>query len=68
LVGQGFRAAFKTDIEKRAPGSEYRVVESASPEPQLAPVEDWGGKFVVPQEAITRNQVNYLRPTDHPVG
>jgi hypothetical protein len=51
---------YTSDIEKRAPGAEYKIVEGVSPEPLLAAVEDWGGKFVVPQEVITRNQVNYL--------
>lgn len=51
---------YSSDIELRAPGTEYRVVEGVDPDVRLAPVEDWGGKFVVPQEVITRNQVNYL--------
>lgn len=51
---------YTTDIEKRAPGAEYRVVEGVEPEPQLAPVEDWGGKVVIPVERVIRNDVNYL--------
>lgn len=51
---------FTTDVEKRAPGSEYRVVEGVSPEPMLAVVEDWGGRFQVTDEQLTRNAVNYL--------
>jgi hypothetical protein len=51
---------FTSDIEKRSPGSEYKVVEGVDPEPQLALVEDWGGKFQVPQEDVLRNNVNYL--------
>jgi hypothetical protein len=51
---------FTTDVEKRSPGAEYRVVEGVSPEPLLALVEDYGGKFQITAEAISRNQVNYL--------
>jgi hypothetical protein len=51
---------FTSDVEKRSPGSEYKVVEGVEPEPKLAPVEDWGGKFQVPQERILRNDVNYI--------
>lgn len=51
---------YTTDIEKRAPGAEYKVVEGVEPEPQLAYVEDWGGKVVIPVERVTRNDVNYL--------
>ena len=51
---------YSTDIEKRTPGAEYKVVEGVDPDRKLAPVEDWGGKFTVPQEVITRNDVNYL--------
>ncbi|BDY26616.1 major capsid protein [Mycolicibacterium mageritense] len=51
---------YTTDIEKRTPGAEYKVVEGVEPEPQLAYVEDWGGKVVIPVERVTRNDVNYL--------
>ena len=51
---------YTTDVEKRAPGAEYKVVEGVEAEPQLAPVEDWGGKVVVPVERVLRNDVNYL--------
>lgn len=51
---------FTSDVEKRIPGAEYRVVEGVDPDPKLAVVEDWGGKFQVPEEAILRNNVNYL--------
>ncbi|CAM3129232.1 hypothetical protein DFJ75_1699 [Williamsia muralis] len=49
-----------TDLEKRSPLSEYKVVEGVDPEPKLAPVEDWGGKFQVSDEQISRNDVSYL--------
>jgi hypothetical protein len=51
---------FTSDVEKRAPRSEYRVVEGVDPEPKLAVVEDWGGKFAVGAEEITRNDISYL--------
>jgi hypothetical protein len=51
---------FTSDVEKRNARSEYRVVEGVDPEPKLAVVEDWGGKFQVGIEEITRNDINYL--------
>lgn len=48
------------DIEKRTPGAEYGVVEGVNPEPKLAPVTDWGGKFQVLDEQIRRNDVSYV--------
>ncbi|WP_433608737.1 major capsid protein [Prescottella agglutinans] len=48
------------DVEKRAPGREYTVVEGVDPEPKLATVNDWGGKFQVLDEQITRNDVSYI--------
>ena len=47
-----------SDVEKRAPGSEYRVVEGLEPEPKLAVVEDWGAKVQILDEEILRNDVN----------
>ncbi|KUI13453.1 hypothetical protein AU191_16825 [Mycolicibacterium acapulense] len=51
---------FTTDIEKRAPGAEYRVVEGIEPEPSLALVEDYGGRVQVLDETVTRNDVNRI--------
>jgi hypothetical protein len=51
---------FTTDVEKRAPGNEYTVVEGVDPEPKLALAEDWGAKFNVPDEVRTRNNISYL--------
>lgn len=51
---------YASDVEMRTPGAEYRVIEGVDPEPQLAVVEDWGGKFFIDDTAITRNTVNYL--------
>ena len=51
---------FSSDIEHRMPGSEYKTVEGVDPDPQLAVVEDWGGRLKVPIEVVERNNVNYL--------
>ena len=51
---------FTSDVEKRNVRSEYKVVEGVDPDPQLALLEDWGGKFQVGQEDIVRNNVSYL--------
>lgn len=48
------------DVEKRAPGGEYTVVEGVDPEPKLATVDDWGGKFQVFDEQIRRNDASYI--------
>lgn len=47
-------------LEQRIPGAEYEIQEGVDPDPKLAVVEDWGAKFQVPEEAILRNNVNYL--------
>lgn len=51
---------YSSDVSLRAPGTEYGVVEGVDPTPQLALVEDWGGKFFIGDEQITRNQISYL--------
>lgn len=51
---------YTTDVEKRAPGGEYKVVEGVDPESQLATVNDWGGKFQITAEQIKRNNISYL--------
>jgi hypothetical protein len=51
---------YTSNIEKRTPGSEYVGVEGVSPEPQLALVEDWGGWFSVPVEAVLRQNISML--------
>ncbi|MGV9827297.1 major capsid protein [Gordonia sp. NPDC003429] len=51
---------YSSDVEKRSPGNEYRIVEGVDPDPKLAVVEDWGGKFQIFDEQITRNNVSYL--------
>jgi hypothetical protein len=47
-------------IEERSPGAEYAVVEGVVPEPKLALVADYGGRFTVPIESVVRNNVSYL--------
>jgi hypothetical protein len=51
---------YTTDVERRNPGGEYRVVEGVDPDPKLATVNDWGGKFQVFDEQRIRNNVSYL--------
>lgn len=51
---------FTSDIEKRNARAEYKVVEGVDPEPKMALVEDFGGKFQVGVEEISRNNVSYL--------
>ena len=51
---------YSTDVEKRSPLNEYKVVEGVEPESKLAVVEDWGGKFQVSDEQRTRNESSYL--------
>lgn len=51
---------FSTSIEKRAPLTEYKIVEGVDPDPEIAYVEDWGGKFQISDEQISRNDVSYL--------
>lgn len=51
---------YTTDVEKRSPGAEYRVVEGVEPETKLATVNDWGGKFEVTDEIVKRNVVSFL--------
>jgi hypothetical protein len=47
-------------LEQRAPGNEYAVVEGVIQDPKLALVEDYGGKFQIPEEALRRNNINLL--------
>ncbi|WP_422748010.1 major capsid protein [Mycobacterium sp. WMMD1722] len=51
---------FTSDVERRSPGAEYKVVEGVDPETKLATVEDWGGTFQVSDEQRDRNNVSYL--------
>ena len=46
------------DLEQRAPGDEYAVVNGKRPNPQLALAEDWGGKFFITDENRIRNNVS----------
>jgi hypothetical protein len=46
----------ENDVADRNPGDEYPVVYAARPEPELARVQDFGGKFAVSDEARKRNR------------
>lgn len=48
------------DVKQRGPGDEYEIVRGVDPTPLTAALEDWGGKFPVPDEAISRNDAEYL--------
>ncbi|WP_278262726.1 major capsid protein [Nocardia sp. AG03] len=48
------------NLEQRAPGSEYAVVNGERPDPKLAHVEDWGGKFFITDENRIRNNISDL--------
>ncbi len=45
------------EVEFVAPGDEFPVVTSVRTAPKVAPVEKWGGKFFVTDEARDRNDV-----------
>lgn len=51
---------FTTDVEKRAPGTEYKAVEGVDPERKLALIESHGGWFEISDEQVSRNDINYL--------
>ena len=38
------------------PGAEYKTVEGVDPDPQLALVQDWGGRFTVPIEVVAQQR------------
>ncbi|MGY1945333.1 major capsid protein [Nocardia asiatica] len=49
------------DIQNVEPGAEFPIVTSARPEPKLAVVEKFGGKFPVTDEARDRNDPTMLQ-------
>lgn len=49
------------DVVERGPGDEYAVVRGVDPEARLAAVRDWGGKFDLLDEHVTRNNQAYLK-------
>ncbi|MFW0787570.1 major capsid protein [Gordonia sp. CPCC 206044] len=51
---------YSSDVEERQPGAEFRVVEGVDPDPHLAKVRQWGGKFKITDEQIRRNDISYL--------
>lgn len=50
----------KNDVEQRGPTDEYPIVTSERLAPKVARSEDWGGKFPVSDEAVTRNDRVYM--------
>lgn len=50
----------KNDVEQRGPTDEYPTVTSERLAPKVARSEDWGGKFPVSDEAVTRNDTFYM--------
>jgi hypothetical protein len=44
------------DVQRVEPGAEFPVITSERLQPKVAPVEKWGGKVWVPDEARDRNQ------------
>ncbi len=51
---------YSSAVEKRQPGAEYVIVEGVDPDPKLALVEQWGGKFKVPDEIKVRNNISFI--------
>lgn len=43
------------EVEQRGPTDEYPIVQGERSEPKVATSEDWGGKFSIADEAVTRN-------------
>lgn len=43
------------DIERVEPGMEFPIITSDRPQPKIAPVEKWGGKVWISDEARDRN-------------
>lgn len=51
---------YTTDVEPRAPGTEYKAVEGVDPAKKLAVVQDHGGWFEINDEEIARNDISKL--------
>ncbi|HOB49712.1 MAG TPA: hypothetical protein PKK01_10430 [Mycobacterium sp.] len=51
---------FTTGVEKRAPLTEYPLVQGVDPETKLATVADYGGAVEIAYEEISRNNVSRL--------
>ncbi|MBB3037429.1 major capsid protein [Hoyosella altamirensis] len=52
---------FLTEGEaERSPATEYRVVQAADPQTRLAAIRDFGGKFAVADEEVTRNRIDAM--------
>lgn len=50
-----------TGVQKVAPGAEFPTVSFDRPEPKVAVVEKWGGKFDVTDEARDRNDLSLIQ-------
>ena len=46
----------KRDVQLVEPGAEFPIIETERRGPKVAPVEKWGGKVWIPDEARDRNQ------------
>lgn len=44
------------DVQRIEPGAEFPIIETERRVPKVAPVEKWGGKVWIPDEARDRNQ------------
>jgi hypothetical protein len=44
------------DVQRIEPGAEFPIIETERRGPKVAPVEKWGGKVWIPDEARDRNQ------------
>ena len=51
---------YSSEVENRAPGDEYRTVNTPDPKYDVAKVQDRGGKFDVFDEEIQRNQADVV--------
>ncbi|MEZ5152119.1 major capsid protein [Rhodococcus zopfii] len=51
----------KTGVQKIAPGGEFPTVTFDRPEPKIAAVDKWGGKFEVFDEARDRNDLSAIQ-------
>lgn len=50
-----------TGVQKVAPGAEFPTVSFDRPEPKVATVDKWGGKFDVTDEARDRNDLSLIQ-------
>ncbi|MBS9373613.1 major capsid protein [Rhodococcus sp. B50] len=48
------------DVVERAPGDEYATVRTTDPEVKIAAVRDWGARFFVEDEKVTRGDLAFV--------